>query len=82
MFGGVDYLVSFSPLGLNHTLNFPASYEQTPTRTETFICDLINVELSGDVAVSPQTVTVRFIQGECLLQFLPSHYCSSHRSSV
>lgn len=60
-----DYQAFLSPLGLNYTLTFPSSYDDTtPSRTEFFICDLINAELSNEAEVSPQTVTVRFIQGE------------------
>ena len=57
-----DYETSLSPLGLNHTLSFPTTYLSTPARTETFICDLINVELSSGEETSPQNATVRFIQ--------------------
>lgn len=60
-----DYQAFLSPPGLNHTLTFPGSYDDTtPSRTEHLICDLINAELSIESEVSPQTVTVRFIQGE------------------
>lgn len=60
-----DYQPSLSPSALNHTLSFPSSYDDTtPSRTVVFVCDLINVELSSEVEVSPQTVLVRFIQGK------------------
>ena len=58
-----DYEASLSPRGLNRSLTFPTTYLTTPSRTETFICDLINVELSDEEETSPQMVTVRFIQG-------------------
>lgn len=58
-----DYEVSVTPLGLNHTLSFPIVYESTPSRTEFFVCDLFNVELTDEAEISPQTVTTRFIQG-------------------
>ena len=71
MFGIRDFQVSLSPPGLNHSLSFPSVYRITPDRTEVFICDLINVELSNDAPVSPQNVTVRFIQGEhCVATYM------------
>ena len=79
-----DYQAFLSPSGLNHTLTFPSSYNTTPSRTEFFICDLINAELSNEAEVSPQTVTVRFIQGELItvdhpfaMQHLNYQICSN-----
>jgi hypothetical protein len=57
-----DYLVSLSPRSLNHTANFPVAYEILPRRSA--FCDLINVELPTGAEVSPQNITVRFIQSE------------------
>ena len=59
-----DYETGLSPSGLNQTLSFPTEYDATtpPKRTEVFICDLVNVELPDEEEVTPQNVTVRFIQ--------------------
>ena len=64
-----DYQASLSPVSLNHTLSFPRTYLSTPARTETFICDLINVELSSGEEVGPQNATVRFIRGMSMPYF-------------
>ena len=58
-----DFDVEFLPMGLNHTVRFPPYYEQLPSRTVAFTCDLINVEEPG-VGVDPQQTTVRFVQSK------------------
>ena len=59
-----EYVVSLSPPSLNHTATFPVAYEILPRRSAFYICDLINVELPSGAEVSPQSITVRFIQSE------------------
>ena len=59
-----DHLVTLSPRSLNHTAIFPVAYEVLPRRSAFYVCDLINVELPTEVEVSPQSITVRFIQSE------------------
>ena len=59
-----NYGAEFVPTDLNHTLRFPAHYEQLPTGTLRVVCDLINVE-EPDVAVDPVQASVIFTQSEC-----------------
>ena len=78
-----DYQITFSPRDLSHTATFASVYNPTPpNRTETLFCDLINAD-QPDQPVSPQNVTVRFIQSKNYLYiFLPNFFlllrCVSH----
>ena len=67
-----DYVVTLSPFALNHTATFPIAYEVLPSRSAFYVCDLINVELSAGLEVSPQNITVRLIQGKSTIF---AHYC-------
>ena len=66
-----DYLVFLSPRSLNHTVTFPVAYEILPRKSAFYVCDLINVELPTGAEVSPQNITVRFIQSELSFHFCP-----------
>ncbi len=58
IFSDNDQLATFSLI----------EYEgQPPERTETFVCDLINVDHPLSVEVEPQSVIVRFLASKCKL---------------
>ena len=65
-----DYQITFSPRGFSHIATFARVYNPTPpNRTETLFCDLVNVD-QPDQPVSPQNVTVRFIQSKKQLLYI------------